>query len=405
MLRTSSFTSLSFISFVLILFSSSRLLAYAFTFTPTSSSFSSSIGNSRYQHNGVNRNRELCVMKAGSGSTPVDGIKNILIVQNKGGGHGELGYHLAKQLNNQGYQVTMLNDVYNDKKAPFSSYDQISSDGVEILTTSFSAENAADEIKTMLDGKTFDVVYDNAAKSVDDASRITSLATNAKWPVKHYVFVSSGGMYTSEFDEYPLLETSSVKENAARQIELHIEGLGLPYTFFRPQYIYGPLTNKRDYLDYFVHRIIRDLPVPVPNHGDQFTTVTDARDIASMLASVIGNEESKKQIFNAASDRYYSYKEICRQVASACGKSDTFDLTKALKPYDPKKFELPKGFFPFRNEHFPVCAEKAKRVLGWKPKYTLQEELPSYVKGYKAENLDSKEMDFETDKMVMAKAN
>lgn len=340
-------------------------------------------------------------LKMSTTMSPTDGIKNVLIVQNKGGGHGELGYHLAKQLNGEGYKVTVLNDVYNEKKAPFSSYENLEKEGVQILSTSFSAENAADEIKTILNGKSFDVVYDNAAKSVDDASRITSLAVNDKWPVKHYVFVSSGGMYTSEFDEYPLLETSSVKENAARKIELHIEGLDLPYTFFRPQYIYGPLTNKRDYLDYFVHRIIRDLPVPVPNHGDQFTTVTDARDIASMLASVIGKEQSKKQIFNAASDRYYSYKEICRQVASACGKSDTFDISKALKPYDPKQFDLPKGFFPFRNEHFPVCAEKAKRILGWKPKYTLQEELPSYVEGYKAEKLDSKEIDFEIDKMVM----
>jgi len=169
-----------------------------------------------------------------------------------------------------------------------------------------------------------------------------------------------------------------------------------------PQYIYGPLTNKRAYLDYFVDRIIRDLPVPVPKHGDQFTTITDARDVSSMLASVIGKEGSKKQIFNAASDRYYTYKEVCRQVAAACGKEDTFDVTTAVKPYDPKKFDLPKGFFPFRDDHFPVCAEKAKRILGWKPKYSLQTEMPSYVEGYKAEKLDTKEMDFETDKMVMA---
>lgn len=331
-----------------------------------------------------------------------EGIENVLIVQNKGGGHGELGYHLANQLNKDGYKVTMLNDKYNENKAPFTKYSTLADDGVEILTTSFSEENAGEEIKSMLEGKKFDVVYDNAAKSVEDASRITSLVKEKEWPVQHYIFVSSGGMYTSEFDEFPLLETSSVKENAARQIEKHIESLDLPFSFFRPQYIYGPLTNKRAYLDYFVDRIIRDLPVPVPKHGDQFTTITDARDVSSMLASVIGKEGSKKQIFNAASDRYYTYKEVCRQVAAACGKEDTFDVTTAVKPYDPKKFDLPKGFFPFRDDHFPVCAEKAKRILGWKPKYSLQTEMPSYVEGYKAEKLDTKEMDFETDKMVMA---
>lgn len=35
------------------------------------------------------------------------------------------------------------------------------------------------------------------------------------------------------------------------------------------QYIYGPLTNKRDYLDWFFDRIVRGRPLPLPAHGDQ----------------------------------------------------------------------------------------------------------------------------------------
>jgi nucleoside-diphosphate-sugar epimerase len=74
------------------------------------------------------------------------------------------------------------------------------------------------------------------------------------WGVKNYVYVSSGGMYKNT-EEVPLLETDAVKETGQRKVELLAAELGLPWTSFRPQYIYGPKTNKRDYLDWFFDRV------------------------------------------------------------------------------------------------------------------------------------------------------
>lgn len=66
---------------------------------------------------------------------------------------------------------------------------------------------------------------------------------------------------------------------------------------FRPQYIYGPLTNKRDYLDWFFDRVVHGLElIPLPLHGDQLVTLTHAEDVASMLASVVGNEGAVNQV-------------------------------------------------------------------------------------------------------------
>lgn len=64
-----------------------------------------------------------------------------------------------------------------------------------------------------------------------------------------------------------------------------------------PQYIYGPLTNKRDYLDWFFDRVVHGLEfVPLPLHGDQLVALTHAEDVASMLASVVGNENAVNQV-------------------------------------------------------------------------------------------------------------
>ena len=45
-----------------------------------------------------------------------------LIAQNKGGGHGELGYHLAQNLMEKGISVTILQDGAgkNKEKQPFA---------------------------------------------------------------------------------------------------------------------------------------------------------------------------------------------------------------------------------------------------------------------------------------------
>lgn len=64
-----------------------------------------------------------------------------------------------------------------------------------------------------------------------------------------------------------------------------------------PQYIYGPLTNKRDYLDWFFDRVVHGLEfIPLPLHGDQLVALTHAEDVASVLAAVVGNENAVNQV-------------------------------------------------------------------------------------------------------------
>jgi hypothetical protein len=51
-------------------------------------------------------------------------MAHALIVQNKGGGHGEIGFHLAKALRAKGVEVTLLQDQAAKKaKPPFARYE------------------------------------------------------------------------------------------------------------------------------------------------------------------------------------------------------------------------------------------------------------------------------------------
>jgi len=52
---------------------------------------------------------------------------------------------------------------------------------------------------------------------------------------------------------------------------------GLPFTVFQPLYIYGPHTAK-DCEQWFMDRVLRDRPVPIPAPGIQLTTLTHVED-------------------------------------------------------------------------------------------------------------------------------
>lgn len=147
----------------------------------------------------------------------------------------------------------------------------------------------------------------------------------------------------------PIIETDPVKSsNGARKVEQIIEKSGLKYTFLRPQYLYGAKASKR-YLDFFIGRSVRNLPVPVPLSGDQLVCLTNLEDLADLIATAIGHPEAVNEIFNAGTDRYISYKGLCSAIMTALGR-DSADAK--LISYDPAKFEwdgkLEVSEFPFR---------------------------------------------------------
>ncbi len=104
--------------------------------------------------------------------------------------------------------------------------------------------------------------------------------------VEHYVFVGSAGAYNPNPIEPIHLEGDARKSSAGHvEVEKYLESSGVPYTVFQPLYIYGPHTAK-DCEQWFLDRIMRDRPVPIPAPGIQLVTLTHVEDVASMLAAV-----------------------------------------------------------------------------------------------------------------------
>ena len=308
-----------------------------------------------------------------------------VIVQNKGGGHGEIGYHLAKALAAKDLDVTIVQDASATKEAlPFKLYDELSA----TVAWCDMGDAAAVEKACAVDGLTH--VYDNFAKSPADAAPMMAAA---KASDAFYAFVSSAGMYTAKGI---LKEEKKVKDppTGQREVELALEAdLAGKWCAFRPQYIYGPYTNKRDYLDWFLNRAARDIPMAVPADAQQPVSLTHCEDVAALMASVVGKEgAAADQIFNCGTNKMCSYDDVCIAAAKALGKPEA--LVVALPPDT-------KSSFPFRPnaEGFAVRVRKAMDVLEW-PGAThdvLSDLAGFYTEDYLALGLDKGDLDTSKD--------
>ena len=151
-----------------------------------------------------------------------------LIIQNKGGGHGEIGYHLALQLvKEKGMEVTVLHEGPNQGKPPHNAYGDLDAAGVKVTWCDDLKDSAA--CLGELGGASFGAVVDNWSKSPEDIAPYADAAT--AWGVAHYAYVSSAGMYTPAQGEFgAITETCAVKSSGQRQARTSLPRPSRPFT-------------------------------------------------------------------------------------------------------------------------------------------------------------------------------
>ena len=156
--------------------------------------------------------------------------------------------------------------------------------------------------------------------------------------------------------------------------------------------------SNKDCEEYFFDRIARGRPICIPGSGVQMTVVAHAEDLATMLAAAIGNPAANGQIFNAVADRGITLDGMARLCAKVAGAE------AQIVHYDPKKVEGVdvKKAFPFRPVHFYAEPRAAKKLLGWKPKWTLEAALAERWAFFQASGRGKKDKTFADDDLILA---
>ncbi|MBD2185193.1 NAD-dependent epimerase/dehydratase family protein [Planktothrix sp. FACHB-1355] len=302
------------------------------------------------------------------------------------GGTRFIGVYLTKILVEQGHEVVLFNR--GKKPAPVEGIQQIHGDRTD-----------ASQIKEKLASENFDAIFDNNGRELSDTQ---PLAEIFKGRVKHFVYMSSAGVYLKT-DQLPHIEGDAIdpksRHKGKHETEAYLIEQGLPFTSIRPTYIYGP-QNYNDVEAWFFDRIVRDRPIPVPGNGLHITQLGHCKDLANAMAAVLGNEKAIAQIYNISGERFVTFDGLARACAIAAGKSpDELQIVH----YDPKKFDFGKRKgFPLRVQHFFASVNKAMTELNWKPEYDLVSGLKdSFQNDFLASGRDKAEADFSVDDEIL----
>ncbi len=302
------------------------------------------------------------------------------------GGTRFIGVYLTKLLVAGGHEVVLFN---RGKKAP----------PVEGITQIHGDRTDAAQLKEKLSSEQFDAVFDNNGRELSDTQ---PLAEIFQATVKHFVYVSSAGVYMKS-DQMPHREGDTVDPKSRHkgkfETELYLQQQGLPFTSIRPVYIYGP-HNYNPLEGWFFDRIVRDRPIPIPGDGMSITQLGHCADLAAAMAAVLGNEAAIGQIYNISGDRFVTFNGLARACAEAAGKSpDEVQLVH----YNPKSFDFGKRkAFPMRVQHFFADIYKAKVELNWQPQFDLVSGLKdSFQNDYIANGCDKAEVDLSVDDEIL----
>ncbi len=298
------------------------------------------------------------------------------------GGTRFIGVYLTQMLVEQGHEVVLFNR--GNRPAPTPRVRQIQGDHTQ-----------SSELKEKLSSEHFDTIFDNNGRELNDTQPLAEIFRDR---VQHFVYMSSAGVYLPT-DQMPHVEGDPVdpksRHRGKSETEAYLTQMGLPWTAFRPTYIYGP-QNYNELESWFFDRIVRDRPIPIPTNGLHITQMGHVKDLARAMCQVLGKTQAIGQIYNVSGDRYVTFDGLARACAVAAGKSaDSVEIVH----YDPKRFDFGKRkAFPLRVQHFFTSVHKAMTELGWHPEYDLLSGLKdSFCNDYLPSGRDTAEVDFSVD--------
>tara|TARA_Y100000589_G_C27134985_1_gene622161 strand:+ start:81 stop:1001 length:921 start_codon:yes stop_codon:yes gene_type:complete len=248
--------------------------------------------------------------------------------------------------------------------------------------------NQIDNIKN-LKGKDYDFVFDISGREVIQTK---NLLENINNNFKRYVYVSSAGVY-KDCDELPLLENNVVDPESRHKGKFETENWlienSIPFTSFRPTYIYGP-NNYNKLENWFFERIIHQKKIPVPGDGNLITQLGHVSDLTDAMLECIKNKKAKNNIYNCSGEKSVTIKGLIFNCAKVCNVNIN---NLELIPFDYKKLD-PKArkAFPIRLSHYQTSISKIKSDLNWTPKFDLINGLKdSFNNDYKFKINDYKE--------------
>jgi len=194
---------------------------------------------------------------------------------------------------------------------------------------------------------------------------------------KHFLYAGTSEEYGNQ-TQFPVKEDAELRPNSPYSVSkvaadkyLHYmrDAYGFPMTILRPFNTYGRKDNVHFVVERTTTQMLQGKTVRLGD-PDPVRDLMYADDHVDAYLTCLNNEKAKGEIFNFCTGHGISIKELADLIA----KLTAFDgeVTWANIPARPLDIQKLVGSY-----------EKAKRVLGWEPKHTLEEGLKETINFWK----------------------
>lgn len=321
------------------------------------------------------------------------------------GGAGFIGHSLALALVEQGARVHVLDSLQVNNLAWFASgaegagsrelYVRMLEERLELLRKAGVALHVQDlrdrdELSRALGRiRPETVVHLAAVAHTGRANQdpqgsfdhgLVTLENALEWsrrnPVERFVYLSSSMAYGDFLhgcaqEDHPLDPVgiyAALKVAGEKMVIAHQQVFGLPFTIVRPTALYGPRCVSRRVVQVFAESAIQGLPLRVEGDGGQQLDFTWIDDLVAGLCLALASPSARNQVFNLSYGSSRSVAELVDVVRSHFPGVRVESVERA----------------PLVAERGALAIEKARRLLGYRPRYGLEEGFARYLDWYRA---------------------
>ncbi len=309
------------------------------------------------------------------------------------GGAGFIGSHIARKLIERGCEVIIF-DAFVQYISPFESkyqkYLDLRFKGIKDKITFIRGDTRhKSHIANVIKEHRPDRVIHMAALPIADLSFIhyeetintivlgtTNLLTCIKDAgfVKRFVYTSSSMVY-GDFEYEPADETHPTRPKdvyggtkLAGEVLTESFGrrYGVKYTIIRPSAVYGPGDVNRRVTQIFLENALGDKGLVVRGGGENKLDFSFVEDVADGFVRATMSEKGENEIFNITRGESRSLTEYANE----------------LKKYFPSLKVSLEPMPSHRPKRGTLDITKAKTLLGYNPRYNLEDGIKRYVEWF-----------------------
>jgi nucleoside-diphosphate-sugar epimerase len=257
----------------------------------------------------------------------------------------------------------------------------------------------------------FDAVFDNTSYATKDVEPLVELFRGR---VQHYVFTSSMAVYRRSFvqpvqetfrthdpdDDDPRKSYGVGKVRCERLLRAEFEDRGFPATTLRVSHTLGPRSPLVTRDPAFFARLEAGRPILLPGEGFPFVSLVHVADVASLMASLLGNPRVAGETYNVTGPEVTSIAGVVHLMARVVGvRPDIVNVPMELARRLPHPL-VHWGEALVGGATFSM--DKVHRDIDWTPRFGLESGYRDSYDWFVREGRDLYPYDFAYDDEVLA---